>query len=647
MEDIKKKIDIALQLHQKGKVNDAISLYLKIFSKHEKNSQLLFLLGTAYLQINKFDIAIKYLKKSISLDKNNLGGYNNLGAALQNIKYYDDAVDVYSKLIEIKPNSFEAYTNIANCYFHKKNYNAAIENYKKSLEINSKNYIAYNNLGNTFKELGNYEEAIKSYNRTLDFNSNYYVAYYNLGKTFQSIKRYDEAIKNYEKLIELKPDYKYAFGNAIHAKMLICDWENYDDKIENIINLIDQNYKTITPYQIISLIDEPEFHKLSSEIFAKEKFTISKKNQTDKILEKNSKIKLGYFSPDFRDHAVLHLIMDVFKNHNKSKFEIYAFSFGPEDDEMTEEIKKYFTKFIDIRKKSDEEVLKLCQKFGIDIAIDLCGYTAWNRAEIFSKRLAPIQINYLGYPGTMGSKLIDYIIADEIVIPEKYKNNYLEKVIYLPNSYQPNVKNKKISSNNFKREDFGLPSESFVFCNFNSSHKINPKIFDIWMKILKEVPNSVLWLLKSNSLASENLWKEAKKRNIEENKIIFAEYMSNDQHLERIKLADLFLDTFPYNAHTTASDAIRMGIPIITLMGKSFASRVSSSILNQVNLSELVTTNKDDLKNLAINLAKDKKKLKKVKDSLKNSLSKSALFDSVKYTGDLENIFLKLLNEKN
>jgi len=339
--------------------------------------------------------------------------------------------------------------------------------------------------------------------------------------------------------------------------------------------------------------------------------------------------------------------MDIFKNHNKSKFDIYAFSFGPEKDEMTEEVKNYFTKFIDIRKKSDEEVAKLCREIGVDIAIDLCGYTAWNRAEIFSYHAAPIQINYLGYPGTMGAEFIDYIIADKIIIPDQDKINYSEKVIYLPNCYQPNIKNKNVSKKDFKRIDFGLPNKSFIFCNFNSNHKITPEIFDLWMNILKKIPNSVLWLLKSNTLASKNLWKEAKKRNIEKNRIIFAEHLPKDEHLERIKLADLFLDTFPYNAHTTASDAIRMGIPIITLMGKSFASRVSASILNQVNLKELVTTNKDDFQNLAIKLAKDKKKMKKVKDDLKISLSKSTLFDSVKFTKDIENLFLKLINEKN
>ncbi len=647
MEDKKKILNKALEYHRKGKFNDAISIYLKILPEQNKNSQLLFVLGTAYIQIKKYDLAIDYLKKSISINQNNLGAYNNLGGALQNLKRYEQAINIYNEAIKINPNFSDLYNNLGNCFLSLKKYENAIENYKKSLKINSENFVALNNLGNTFKEINNYEEAINYYKKAININPNYYMVYSNLGNALSDIKKYEEALNIYKNLIKLKPNYKYIAGKIIHTKMLICDWINFDNEINSLLNSLNNNNKTISPYQLLSLVDNPNYHKICSEIFAKDKF-LKLKNEEKFKLKKSSKTKIGYFSPDFRDHAVLHLIMDVFKNHDKSKFEIYAFSFSPEnDDKMTEEIKNYFTKFIDIRKTSNEEVAKICRKIGLDIAIDLCGYTAWNRAEIFLHRAAPIQINYLGYPGTMGSKFIDYILADKTLITDEDRINYSEKVIYLPNCYQANIKNNNISKKNFKRTDFGLPDKGFIFCNFNSNHKITPEIYDLWINILKKVPDSVLWLMKSNSIASKNLWKEAEKRNVEKNRIIFAEHLPKDEHLKRIKFADLFLDTFPYNAHTTASDAIRMGVPIITLKGKSFASRVSASILNQVNLMELITTNKDDFQNFAINLAKDKKKLKKIKDDLKISLSKSTLFDSVKFTKDIENLFLKLINEKN
>ena len=648
MEDNQKILNKALQLHQQGKVSEAISMYLKVLPEQEKNSQLLFLLGTAYIQINNFDLAVKYLKKTIFFDQNNLGGYNNLAGALHNLKRYEEAIDIYNKIIKIKPKHSDAYNNLGNCFLNLKKYEDAIENYKKSLKLNSKSYVAYNNLGNVFKELNDYNEAINNYKKSINLNSNYYIAYNNLGNALQDIKKYEDALTIFNKLFKLKPDFKYLVGKIIHNKMLICDWNNINSEIKSLTSSLNSNSKIITPYQLICLTDNPEYHKLASKIFAEDKFLISKEKEQKKIIKKNLKPILGYFSPDLRDHAILHLIMDVFKNHNKSKFDIYAFSFGPgKDDEMTEEIKNYFTKFIDIRKKSNEDVAKLSREIGVDIAIDICGYTAWNRSEIFMHRAAPIQINYLGYPGTMGADFIDYIISDKTIITDEDKVNYSEKVIHLPNCYQANIKNKNLSKKNFQRIDFGLPDEDFVFCNFNLNHKIIPEIYDLWMNILNKTPNSVLWLLKSNSTASENLWKEAEKRNIKKNRIIFADHLPKEEHLKRIKLADVFLDTFPYNAHTTASDTIRMGVPIITLKGKSFASRVSASILNQVNLNELVTNKKEDYQNIAINLAKDKKKMKKIKDELKISLSKSTLFDSVKFTSDLENIFLKLFNEKN
>ena len=434
----------------------------------------------------------------------------------------------------------------------------------------------------------------------------------------------------------------------MHAKMRISYWHEYEEHLDNLINSFKKKNKTITPFPFLSLIDNPEYHKTNAEIYSKEQFIGPKKEQLERKIIKNEKVKLGYFSPDFRDHPILHLTREIFQFHNKSKFEIYAFSFGPKEEyENLEEIKGFFTKFIDIRSMSDQEVANLSQEIGIDIAIDLCGFTAWNRAKIFFFRAAPIQINYLGYPGTMGSEFMDYIIADKTVIPENEKINFSEKVAYLPNCYQPNTKIDSLIEKDFLRSDFNLPEDAFVFCNFNSSYKITPSIFNVWMNILKKTPKSVLWLLKSNNAASENIWKTAEKKGIDRNRIIFADRLPHYDHLKRIALADIFLDTFPYNAHTTASDTIRMGVPIIALMGKSFASRVSSSILNQVNMKELITTNTEDFQNLAIDIASNKNKLNKIKDDLNNSLSNSSLFDSVKFTKDLETLYQKILNEKN
>ena len=648
MKNLDKSLDYAIELHKKGKIEEALSLYLKLHVDQNENTKLLFYIGNAYLQTKKFDLAIDYYKKTISSDQNHFNAYNNLGGTLLTVGRYKEAIEIFKKTIKIKPDFSDAYSNLANCYHNLKQYEDSILNYNKAIKLNPKNFAAYNNLGSTYKEINQNENAINNFNIAKKINPDYYIAYNNLGNHFQEIKLYEDAIKNYKKVVELKPDFKFAIGKLMHAKMRISYWHEYEEHLDNLINSFKKKNKTITPFPFLSLIDNPEYHKTNAEIYSKEQFIGPKKEQLERKIIKNEKIKLGYFSPDFRDHPILHLTREIFQFHNKSKFEIYAFSFGPKEEyENLEEVKGFFTKFIDIRNMSDQEVANLSQEIGIDIAIDLCGFTAWNRAKIFFFRAAPIQINYLGYPGTMGSEFMDYIIADKTVIPENEKINFSEKVAYLPNCYQPNTKIDSLIEKDFSRTDFNLPEDAFVFCNFNSSYKITPNIFNVWMNILKKTPKSVLWLLKSNNAACENIWKTAEKKGINRNRIIFAERLPHYDHLKRIAHADIFLDTFPYNAHTTASDTIRMGVPIIALMGKSFASRVSSSILNQVNMKKLITTNTEDFQNLAIDIATNKNKLKKIKDDLKNSLSNSSLFDSVKFTKDLETLYQKILDEKN
>ena len=648
MKNLDKSLDYAIELHKKGNIEEALSLYLKLHIDQNENTKLLFYIGNAYLQTKKFNLAIDYYKKTISSDQNHFNAYNNLGGTLLTLGRYKEAIEIFKKTIKIKPDFSDAYSNLASCYHNLKQYEDSILNYKKAIKLNPKNFAAYNNLGSSYKEINQSENAINNFNIAKKINPDYCIVYNNLGNHFQEIKLYEDAIKNYKKVVELKPDFKFAIGKLMHAKMRISDWNEYKIHLDNLINSFKKKNKTITPFPFLSLIDNPEYHKKNAEIYSKEQFIGPKKEKLERKIIKNEKIKLGYFSPDFRDHPILHLTREIFQFHNKSKFEIYAFSFGPKEEyENLEEVKAFFTKFIDIRNMSDQEVANLSQEIGIDIAIDLCGFTAWNRAKIFYFRAAPIQINYLGYPGTMGSEFMDYIIADKTVIPENEKINFSEKVAYLPNCYQPNTKTNSLIEKDFSRTDFNLPKDAFVFCNFNSSYKITPNIFNVWMNILKKVPKSILWLLKSNNAASQNIWKTAEKKGIDRNRILFAERLPHYDHLKRIALADIFLDTFPYNAHTTASDTIRMGVPIIALRGKSFASRVSSSILNQVNLKELITTNTEEFQNLAIDIASNKNKLKKIKDDLNNSLSNSSLFDSVKFTKDLETLYQKILDEKN
>ena len=644
MEDFKKLFDKALEYHKKGLILKAIQIYKKLIKEEKNNTQLLYLAGTAYIQVNKFELAIELFKKLILLDNRNIAAYNNLGVAFQELKRFEKAIEVFKKLLSLDPNYLQAKNNLASCLANLKKFDSAIKIYNELIENNPKNYVAYNNLGNVYKEKNNFDSAIFNYQKAIQINSDYFITYKNLGDIYKSKNQFKKSLNFYNLVNKIKPGYKDIISNIIETKLAICDWEDYEKLINEFKDSV-YNEKQVNPFLAYSLIDSLEIQKKASENYIKNNFFSLEQKVLDKNQIRNNKPKIGYFSSDFRDHAVLHSILDIFKNHNKSKFDFYAFSFGPEvNDDWNWEVKKCFNKFFNINDLLDEEVADLSRKIGLDIAVDLNGHTKYSRPGMFFYRCAPVQINYLGYVGTMGSDFMDYIIADKIVIPKESKKYYSEKVAYLKNCYQPNMKIREISKKKFKRKDFGLTDESFVFCSFNSNYKITPQIYDVWMNIIKKVPDSIIWILLNNSQTKNNLINETKKRGVNPNKIVFAERLPIDQHLKRLELADVFLDTYPCNAGATATDSLRMGLPIITIKGESFASRMATSILNAVNLNNLVTFNKKEYENLAINLGNDKKKLSEIKKKLTKSIVNSSLLNSVNYTIELENVYENMLS---
>ena len=637
-------IERALDFHKNGKINEALNLYLELIENDKNNPQLLFLLGTAYTQIEKNIEGVDYLKKSLSIKPNNASAYSNLGNAYKNLNRYEEALTSFDKAIQINPNFADAYSNRGVILQEIKHFDEALKSYDSAIKINPNHFFSHGNKGITLKDLDRYDEALKSYDKAIQINPNFIEGYNNKGNALKDLKRYEEALNNYKKVLDLKPEYEYNIGRVLHFSMYLCDWNNFEVLSNKINTGVEKKTRVIEPFSFLGISDNPEHAKYAAEIFVKNKLT--KNFEVSSISKKynHKKPRIGYFSGDFHDHPVLHLTMDIFKNHDKSKFDIFGFSHGlKKNDKWRAEVKNYFTQFKDINKVSDKEAVSIARDLELDIAIDLSGLTGNPRGGIFSNRVAPVQINYLGYPGTYGADYMDYIIADETVIPKENFKYYSEKVLYLPECYQSNMRSKDIAKKEFKRSDFGLPEEVFIFSSFNNNYKITPGMFDVWMKILKSVPNSVLWILKSNEKATTNLKIEANKKGINPDRIILADHLPNDEHLKRIKLADLFLDSFPYNAHTTASDAARMGVPLITLKGRSFHSRVGSSILNCINMKELITKNETDYLNLAIDLATNPKKLNKLKDKLKDNITKSPLFDSDKFTKNLEDLYLKIL----
>ena len=632
----------ARKKHINGKVKDAQVIYLKLLKTNSKNSNLLYLLGTTYVQLKNLQKAKEYLNKSININNIFPESYNSRGVAFAEEGDYLNAIKDYDKALSLRKDYFDANLNKAVALKNISKFNEAIKYLEICIKLKPNDCKIYNNLGNIFNNLKKYDLAIKNYSEALKLNENFTEAYNNRGELLQLFfNDFEKAIQDYNIALKLNENLEYVRGKRLNAKMSLNDWKDYDQEIKLIKKDIKVKKKTIYPFIHMSLMDDPEQQKNITELYLENNYPIQSK---ENMSFKNDKIIIGYFSAEFHNHPVMHLIFDVFKNHDKSKFTIYGFSIGPTKDEWTEKVKKYFDKFIDISNMTDSEINSLCKELQLDIAVDLTGHTQNNRSNIFFNHLATKQVNYLGYPGTMGSKCYDYIIADKIVIPEENEKYFSEKIIYLPNCYQANQKKIEISGKNLNKKDLGLPEDKFIFACFNNSYKITPPIFQKWMNILKKCDSSVLWLLQDKDLGRKNLWEEAQTQGVDKERIIFAGRVPLRDHLKRLEFIDLFLDTFPYNAHTTASEAIRAGVPIITLKGKSFPSRVASSILTNVGLEKLIADNLDDYENHAVLLAKNIQEIKNLKKHLMNKKNLNKLFDSSVFTKDLEKIYKKILS---
>ena len=632
----------AKALHIKGKVKNAQEIYLQLLKKNSNNSNLLFLLGTTYVQQKNYQKGKEYLNISIKINSNFAESYNGRGVIFAEEGEYRNAIKDYDKAISLKKDYFDANLNKAVALRNISEFNESIKHFEICIKLNPNDSKIYNNLGNLCKNLKKYNTAKKYYTESIRLNKNNAEAYNNRGELLQlHFNEFEKAIQDFDNASKINKDLDYIKGKKLHAKMSLHDWNSYNGELKIIKNEIKNKKKTISPFAHMSLIDDPGQQKTITELYLENNRSIPLKQI---IKSTNNKIIIGYFSAEFHNHAVMHLMLDVFKNHNKSEFKIYGFSIGPTKDEWTEKVKGYFDEFIDVSHISDTEIKSLSKKLKLDIAINLTGHTLNARNSIFFNQIAPKQVNYLGYPGTMGSKFYDYIIADKIVIPEENRKYFSEEVIYLPNCYQANQEKIEISNKNSNKKDFGLPKNKFIFGCFNNSYKITPLIFKSWMNILKRCENSILWLLQDNKLAKLNLWEEAKKLGINKDRILFAERLPVKEHLKRVKFIDLFLDTFPYNAHTTASEAIRAGVPILTLKGKSFPSRVASSILTNVGLEKLIFSNLEDYETEAISLAKNYKEIESLKKHLTQDKNLSKLFDSKAFTKDLEKIYKKIIS---
>ena len=670
--------NFATSLNAIGNNQESLVTQEKAIKLDPKNSEFWYNAGNILCDLRKFDESFQYYEKALILNPYSYQTLNNYGKALYDLKRFSESINYYSKALQLNPNYQECLINYGVSLKELKRFNESIECFNKALMLNPDYAEAWSNKGIVLCMLKKYDEAIDHFdtalrlkpnyaeawsnkgvilhhelkrledslsyhNRAIELKSNYAEAWSNKGSVLNDLNRYDQALFCYQQALAFKPDFDWLYGNLLHTKMKLCDWNSFESDINRLSDGISSNEKITQPFVPLFLSDNPEFHKQCAESYIADLFPHNSVLGKIPKREIKSKLRIGYFSSDLGKHAVSALAVELFELHDRSKFETFAFSFGLDDKSaMRARTSKAFDHFIDANKLSDKEVSELAREMGIDIAVDLGGFTGDNRVGPFAYRAAPIQISYLGYPGTTGAKYIDYIIADKILIPPESYSYFSEKVVCLPNSYQANDRKRLISEKKFTRQELYLPENSFVFACFNNNYKILPSTFAIWMRILKSVEGSVLWLLQDNLLGAKNLKGMAKKYGISEDRLIFASRTSLPEHLARHRQADLFLDTFPYNAHTTASDSLWAGLPILTLKGKSFASRVAASLLTAINLPELITNSQEEYEAMAIELATNPQKLASIRGNLANNRLSAPLFDTPLFTKHLETAYQKM-----
>ena len=606
------------------------------------NEEIYRNLAKSFFKLNEDDKAIEAFNKSIEIKANNADAIFGIGLVYLKKKKFKESIINFNLAINYNKNFFQAYYNLAIAQNYIGNLLESQNNYIEAIKINKNYYQALNNLGSILIRVKKVGEAIKVLEKALEIKPNYLEALINIGVAYLDVKKFDIALKSFNTVIEIDPDNVKAITQKIYLMRKICDWSE-DNLLEQNLNLINESNIEVTPWQLLSLSDDPKKEHERAIKYGKQ----FRYQNIVKPTYQNSKIRIAYFTSDFYEHAGMMNMEGIFKYHDKNKFEIYGFDYGYSNSDKTHQrIKKYFDKFFYIQDLSDKEVVKIILENKIDIAIHRNGYSQNSRNSLFAKKIAPIQISFLGYPGTMGVKFIDYIIADKTVIPNENKQFFSEKIIYLPHTYYPTNNERSISKTIYKRADIGIDEEAFVFGSFNNSYKISSIEFSIWMSLLNKIDNSFLILLISDELTKKNLKKEILKHNQDLNRIKFLNFISIDEHLARHKLIDLYLDTFNYNGHTSSVDALYSGVPVLTKVGNSFTSSVCASILNAMQMNELIVSSKKEYFELAFEFATNKERFSKLKIDIKNKLETTALFNTKKYVQNLEKGYRIALSNK-
>lgn len=558
---------------------------------------------------------------------------------------YEKAERLYRDVIRVDPSNYEAHHRLAFLHGQHGRWEDAQRVMARAIELNPRAADALFLRGAALQKLHRHEEAAGCFDRALALNPGFAEARLNRAASLYRLRRYEEAADDYGRLLETDPDYPFARGNRLFCRLQCCDWRSLSGETAAIQTAMRAGKRVIAPFDAKALFLAAEDELACARIWASDQLAGQGGPPSfPPERHRHSAIRVAYVSADFRDGPLATLMAGLFERHDQNRVETVGVSLGRDDGSaMRVRLKGAFRRFIDAGGMSDLEIASLLRQMEIDIAVDLMGFTEGGRPGIFKHRPAPIQVNYLGYPGTIGADWLDYLIADRVVVPDDQRRFYAEEIIYLPDSYLPRDTACKALPVRIARAVEGLPEGAFVFACFNNTYKINPLMFDIWSRLLRAVEGSVLWLPESNRAAMQNLAREAAARGVAPERLVFALFRkAPEQHLARLQLADLFLDTLPYNAHTTASDALWAGLPVLTCLGATFAGRVAGSLLRSLEIPELITESLANYETAALRLARDAKALRAVREKLERHRTTHPLFDEERFARHLETAYLTM-----
>ncbi len=638
-DNIEAHINLGVLFGNLGRDEEAIACFGKVIAIIPAHADAHNNLGILLGKKGRYEEAIAATEQALRVRPAHAVTHLNLGNLFKDCGRTDEAVAAFRRAIDCRPDYAPAYNNLGHLLGSLGRNEEAVAALSQALAIKPDFAEAHNNLGVALGNLGRHDQAIVHFRTALGINPDYAEATYNAGSLLGNLGHHDQAIACFDRALRLKPSYARARAWKLHQLRAICDWAGFAADAGAVAGLGIAG-EAVPPFFMLCLEDDPARHLIRARRFAEAYFPKTRPAPPFRPAARPARLQIGYFSADFHEHATMHLMARLFELHDRSRFRIHAFSYGPDTgDAMRARVKQAFDAFHDVRVLGDEEIANLARREGIDIAVDLKGHTKDSRAGLFAYRAAPVQVSYLGYPGTMGAPFMDYLVADRTVVPEEQRRHYSEKLIYLPHSYQANDDTREIAQPTPTRRELGLPEEAFVFCCFNNSYKITAAEFDVWMRLLGNIGGSVLWLLKSSPSAERNLRKQAQRRHIDPDRLVFAERAAPAWHLARHCRADLFLDTFVYNAHTTASDALWAGLPLVTWAGKGFASRVAASLLRACGLPELVADSPERYEQLAHALAINPQKLAELRAKLLAARHVAPLFRTHEFVRQLERGF--------